>query len=155
MKPQQRRRGFQTVAAGVSLILVLGDLEIVGQVEPAQQGKPVQSEVLANRTYLYGEVPQPEQVNKGYVVFAHQNGEVTGAFYYPLSEFDCFTGAMKNNTLEVQSVGVGDSEPVMVKVELAALHPIPNVSTNDQRILASCKDVIAAHNKHLPVSTGP
>lgn len=155
MKPQQRSRKLQTVAAGVSLTLVLGSLGIAGKAEQARQDQSMPTKDLANGTYLYGEAPQPDQVNKGYVVFVHQNAEVTGAFYYPLSEFDCFTGAMKNNSLQVQSIGVGDSEPVMVKVELAELHPIKTISANDQRILSSCREAMAARShKQLPVSTG-
>jgi len=153
MKPQQRSRRLQTVAAGVSLTLIFSSLGIGGRAEQARQDQSVPSKGLSNGTYLYGEAPQPDQVGKGYVMFAHRNGEVTGAFYYPLSEFDCFTGAMKNNTLEVKSVGLGDSEPVMVKVKLSTLHLIPTVSANDRRILSSCEEAMAGQsNQRLPVS---
>lgn len=137
MKPQQLSQSLPKIAAGTLLTLV--GILVVGSAVKAQQAEST----LANGTYLYGEMPQPDQVGKGYVVFAHQNGKVMGAFYYPLSEFDCFAGSMKDNTLEVQSVGVGDPELETVNVNLAEMYQIQPMSESDRRILSSCKEVIS------------
>ncbi len=140
MKPQQPSRKLH-FAAGASLTLVLGGLGILGSVVEAQQNQSVRPSQLANGTYLYGETPQPDQVGKGYVVFAYQSGKVRGAFYYPLSEFDCFTGSMQDNTLRVQSVGAGDPELKPVAVDLMQMYQIQPVREGDYRILSTCEQV--------------
>lgn len=144
MDVQRLGQKLLAVAAGVSLTLTSGSLgTVLGAVQP-QQSNSVKSDSLADGTYLYGEAPQPDQIGKGYVLFNHQQGKVLGALYYPHSEFDCFTGSLENNTLDVESVGAYDSEVVRQKVNLSDLHQIGTISANDQRILLVCRQETAA-----------
>jgi hypothetical protein len=124
----------------------------------ALPSQPARSDTLNDGTYLYGEVPQPEQLGKGYVVFAHQQGKVVGAFYYPRSEFDCFSGSLKNNILNVKSVGIDAPDVVELTVSLSDFHRLPIVSANDQRILKVCqqaKSPSTSKQPALPTCTSP
>lgn len=93
---------------------------------------------MPNGAYLYGQVPQPNQIRQAYVVFQHHNGKVVGAVFEPRSEFSCFAGTADPNALQVKTVGF-NSVPVTTEIELSSLHPIMAMSDNDQRILATCK----------------
>lgn len=139
MKAQCFSQKPQTIVMGLILILTLGGFEASGRVFQAQQTSSTTLGWFANGTHLYGETSQPNQIGKGYVVFSHQNGRVVGAFYYPRSEFDCFAGSLKNNMLDVRSVGTDDPEIVAVKVNLSDLHSIPALSKGDQQMLSVCQ----------------
>lgn len=99
---------------------------------------------LASDLYLYGETTQPNQVGQDYVLFTSQNGKVVGAFYSPRSQFECFTGSLNNNTLNIKSVVAGDSQAIQLKTKLSDFHRIRAISSNDQRILSLCKKVTVA-----------
>lgn len=147
MKAQQLGLKLPKIVAGMLLTLGLGILGVLGRVVQAQKEESAGSSISANGMYLYGEAPQPEQVGKGYVVFAHQNGKVMGAFYYPFSEFDCFEGSMKGNALNTKSVGVDEPEVVTVNVNLADLYQIRTISDNDHRILSACEEITGVPSK--------
>ncbi len=132
------------IAAFVVLTLACLRLEIPAQAGSAQPSMPVKSGSLADGTYLYGETPQPNQVRNGYMVFQRQQGKVVGAFYYPSSEFKCFTGFLTNNTLNVKAASSGKPKIGDVKIKLSDLHQIQPVSANDKRILSVCKQATVA-----------
>ena len=136
----------QTMVIGLIFILTLGGFEASSRVFQAQQTSATMLGPTTNGTYLYGEAPQPDQIGKGYVVFSQQNGRVVGAFYYPRSEFDCFAGSLKNNVLDVKSVGADSSEIVAVKVNLSDLYSIPSLSKSDQQMLSACQKETAEHH---------
>ena len=107
-------------------------------------GRAVQSGPLAKGTYLYGETAQPNEIGQDYVLFTRQNEKVVGAFYSPHSQFECFTGSLNNNTLNVKSVSTGDSQAIELQTKLWDFHRIRTISSNDQRILSVCKKVTVA-----------
>lgn len=135
---------FSKTGAFVVLILACLGLEIPAQAGSAQPNMSVKSASLADGTYLYGETPQPNQVRNGYMVFQRQHRKVVGAFYYPSSEFKCFTGFLTNNTINVNSAESGKTKIGDVKIKLSDLHQIQPVSANDQRILSVCKQETVA-----------
>lgn len=93
-----------------------------------------------NGVYLYGNSSQPNQLLHNYVVFEQRNGQVIGAFYSPQSDFTCFTGAVHGTQLEVTAIA--PNQPTYaVKAQLSPLHALPHLSENDQRMLATCKQV--------------
>lgn len=147
MKAQQLGLKLPKIMAGMLLTLGLGILGVLGRVVQAQPDESAGSSISASSMYLYGEAPQPEQVGKGYVVFAHQNSKVMGAFYYPFSEFDCFEGSIKGNALNTKSVGVDEPEVVTVNVNLADLYQIRTISDNDYRILSACEEITGVPSK--------
>lgn len=110
----------------------------------AQQNRLMSPNSLEDGTYLYGEVPQPNQIGKGYTLFKHYQGTVVGALYYPRSEFDCFKGVLTENTLDIKSVGAYDSAVVALEINLTDLYSIQQISPNDQRLLAACQQTTAA-----------
>lgn len=113
-------------------------------VQARQQAASNQSATLANGVYLYGNSPQPDQLDRNYVVFERHNGRVVGAFYSPQSEFTCFAGNLQGTRLEVEALAPEAAETQAVKTQLATLYPLQQVSVNDQRMLTTCRqDAIA------------
>lgn len=130
--------------AGVLLTLSLLSLEITQNSVQALQRRLVKSSSSATRTYVYGETPQSNQIRKDYLVFTRQNNKVVGAFYSPHSQFECFTGFLEKNTLDVSSVGSGEAKIAKVKVNLSEFYPIQTISSNEQRILSACEKLTVA-----------
>lgn len=130
------------IAAFVLLNLAFLSLEVPGAVVQAQPRRLIKSVSKADGTYLYGETAIPNQITKGYVVFQRQQGKVVGALYSPNSHFDCFTGSLINNTLDVKALAFGESKMKNVKINLSNLHQIKPISGNDQRIISVCKQAI-------------
>lgn len=115
------------------------EVPVAGQ---AQASRSTSASEQASGTFLYGETPQPNQMSKAYVVFQRQKGKVVGAIYAPNSEFECFTGSQKNNTLDVKSVSAPEPQIEAAKISLSKLHKIKTVSANEQRILSVCKQAV-------------
>lgn len=125
--------------AFVSLAFVAQNVLAVSLAQPSRS-TPASEQI--NGTYLYGETPQSNQMNKAYVVFQRQNFRVVGAIYSPNSEFDCFTGSQNNKMLNLKSVSTGESLLGAAKINLSKLHQIKSVSANEQRILSACKQAV-------------
>ncbi len=117
-----------------------------------------QNSVLPDGTYLYGQSQQPSQIGQEYIVFEIRDGKVIGALYMPRSEFSCFQGTMDASELEMMvnhpyedteypyAIALDTSAPLasqdgqnQVAVTLKGYHPLEEVSANDQRMLATCK----------------
>lgn len=62
-----------------------------------------------NGIYLYGQSQQPNQIGQEYMVFEVRQGKVTGAFYLPQSEFNCFQGSLAAGKLDLTIAGDADS----------------------------------------------
>jgi len=115
------------------------------------------SPVLADGVYLYGQVPERDQLGVAYLVFEVIAERVTGAFFMPHSSFDCFQGSFQGNQLALQvrdsyeqtvhpfSIALqevaianplGGATPTMT---LEGFHEIDTIDSNDQRILETCQ----------------
>jgi hypothetical protein len=113
---------------------------------------------LPDGVYLYGEVPEREQMGKGYFVFEMQKGSVQGALYMPHSSFDCTYGKVHNNQLALTVINSYDRKagpftialdqantvasrnlPRSSEVTLRGFHRISELSALDRRVLAICK----------------
>ncbi|MBD1806061.1 hypothetical protein H6F98_11445 [Microcoleus sp. FACHB-SPT15] len=117
---------------------------VLGQQNQSTLAQPKVAQPKADGLFLYGEAPQPKQTGKGYVVFQRQQGKVVGATYFPNSEFECFTGSEKNNTLDVKSVGVGEPQIAATKINLSNLHQIKSISADEERLISVCKQETAS-----------
>lgn len=117
---------------------------VLGQQNQSTSAQPKVAQPKADGLFLYGEAPQPKQTGKGYVVFQRQQGKVVGATYFPNSEFECFTGSEKNNTLDVKSVGVGEPQIAATKINLSNLHQIKSISADEERLISVCKQETAS-----------
>ncbi len=112
---------------------------------------------LQNGIYLYGQSAKAEQIGATYLVFEVKQNNVVGAFYVPHSSFDCFTGTLQNNQMALTirnsyenteypySVGLqrqtvaASTATVAAPIGLQGFHPIKHLSSNDQRLLSTCK----------------
>jgi hypothetical protein len=115
------------------------------------------SNPLPDGTYLYGQVAQPNQVGKTYLVFQSKQNQLVGAFYMPASAFDCLQGEINNErllltvtdsydqtahsyALAVQPTTTANAKPVSIGLpNLAGYHQIQKIAANDYRLLETCK----------------
>lgn len=141
-------------ALALSSALVLGSTSIAAA-EPtntniAASPNPTS---LADGTYLYGDAAEANQVGQGYVVFKKKGPTVTGAFYYPQSEFTCFTGTVKNQRLDVLSLGLPHENAIEVEVPLGSMHHIKTLGNSEQNSLGMCQQEVAAYQKQQQIAT--
>jgi hypothetical protein len=135
---------FKRVFPTVGLVALTAWITTGAEQSQAQSNRS--STNLADDIHLYGQVAQPDQVSKGYVVFQNIEGEVVGAVYYPRSEFSCFQGNLDGRTLDVQPIAANSEDADRSTAELLDFYKLP-VSENDRRILSQCKrEVKAASN---------
>lgn len=122
----------------------------------------ISTESAAER-YLFGQVPQPDQIGQGYVVLERTGDRVYGALYYPSSSFDCFEGQVQGDEVamtvinsydsadtypyslamaEGPAVAASDASGELVPFGLEGFHAIGNLSENDHRMLDVCRGVV-------------
>ncbi|MEO0647119.1 MAG: hypothetical protein AAFZ17_13330 [Cyanobacteria bacterium J06650_10] len=124
-------------------------------------GAPSSRTVLEDGTYLFGQSPQPDQIGSAYAVLSVQNNQTIGAFYYPHSSFDCFSGQVLPDRLAVNVVDSYDQVSYPYEVALSVsddslvagsaapaytlegFHQINELSTQDLEMLAVCKSDFA------------
>ncbi|MGF1517531.1 MAG: hypothetical protein ACFCVB_06970 [Nodosilinea sp.] len=151
-----------------SLLMASAALIAVGVAAPAPaveslaiaQSAPVQP--VAER-YLFGQVPQPDQIGQGYVVMERTGDHVYGALYYPSSSFDCFHGQLQGTEVamtiidsyaqeaysysialaEGPIVAAGETVEDLVPFNLDGFSAIDTLSDNDHRMLDMCRGVVA------------
>ncbi|HEY9640756.1 MAG TPA: hypothetical protein V6C57_09745 [Coleofasciculaceae cyanobacterium] len=149
---------LSTGLAVVGLAALPANAEV--QTAPSQPSSPAATAVrpLADGTYLYGQSASAEQIGSAYMVFQVNQGKVVGAFYMPRSSFDCFYGSLEadkvaltvvdsyEQSLHPYSVALETTTPVamvgneaVAPVSLQGFHRINALSSNDQRILSTCK----------------
>ncbi|MBD0334800.1 MAG: hypothetical protein ICV62_04875 [Cyanobacteria bacterium Co-bin13] len=164
------RNGFSTpLLALVALVLSLLPMAGGQAATPLEEGQPAGEALLtqastptpafpANGVYLYGQVPEADQVGMGYMVFESDNQRLVGALYMPNSSFDCFRGEIQGTELammitnsytqEVYPYGVAlvtedaiasSAGSTLAPLNLDGFHQLPNPSENDLRILETCK----------------
>ena len=64
----------------------------------------VTGEPLADGVYAFGDSPEADQIGATYMVMAVYNGDEVGGFYQPASSFDCFSGQVAGQTLDLTEV---------------------------------------------------
>lgn len=104
---------------------------------------------LPDGIYLYGNSPQPNELARNYVVFERRDDDVVGAFYSPQSEFTCFAGNLEGTHLDVEAIVLGEPATQEVRAQLTNLHPLQEISANDQRMLGVCKQETIALERYL------
>ncbi|MBE9077507.1 hypothetical protein IQ241_09380 [Romeria aff. gracilis LEGE 07310] len=87
------------VTGGLFMAPVLAQPPAVGRTEPANT-----PQTLADGVYLYGQSQQPDQLGSAYLVFEVEQQQAVGAFYMPHSSFDCFSGQVRPNRLDLSVV---------------------------------------------------
>lgn len=115
--------------------------------------------------YLFGQVPQPDQIGQGYVVLERTGDRVYGALYYPSSSFDCFEGQVQGTEIamtvinsydqadtypyslamvEDSAVASSDASGELIPFGLDGFHAIEDLSENDHRMLEMCSGVVSS-----------
>jgi hypothetical protein len=111
--------------------------------------------------YLFGQVPQRDQLGQGYIVLENTGDQVFGALYYPSSSFDCFRGQVQSGRLAMTVVNSYTQETYPYSIALVAdtaiaspyadsleplslegFHSINDISDNDLRLLETCRTVV-------------
>lgn len=112
--------------------------------------------VLEEGSYFFGQSPEREQIGSAYAVLSVQGNQTIGAFYYPYSSFDCFSGEVLPNRLALNVVDSYEQtthpysialtlEDSLVAGEAAGLftlegfHRIEEIGASEHNILAVCQ----------------
>ncbi|WP_299487640.1 hypothetical protein [Acaryochloris sp. IP29b_bin.137] len=144
------------LSGSVKTVLAVGALVLgstgIAIAEPTNIAASRSTQPLADGTYLYGDSDQANQIGQGYIVFKKQGQKVTGAFYYPQSEFSCFTGTAKNQRLEVLSLGLPHENVIEVEVPLTQMHRLPSVGSSEQDSLSMCQQEVVAYQQQQQIA---
>lgn len=117
----------------------------------------VQQPAVQEASYLYGQSQEPNQLQQGYVVFEQYGTTVVGASYFPRSEFRCFVGNLAPQSEAVNGVMLASMQrsQAPININLSPLHQLDQLSPNDQRILATCKQAAVDRQQQLPAQWQP
>ena len=133
-----------------ALALGCGSLFLAGNVAPQTamaegQSKTIASEITTESGIsLYGETANPNQVGQGYIIFEQQDDTLIGAFYYPQSEYSCFTGRQTNDQLDVLSLPNHQESLASFSLSLGEMTAVQEIGESEKATLAACRqDVIA------------
>ncbi|MGG6293279.1 hypothetical protein ACQ4M4_02555 [Leptolyngbya sp. AN02str] len=145
---------------GVAAVEAFSDMKVAA----APTGLSI-SQRMPNGVYVYGQVPEAEQIGAAYMVFSVQDDDVVGAFYMPQSSFDCFYGEVQQQQLALNiidsyaqdvypyAVAVAPSgnvaangDDATVPMTLEGFHRLEEVTENDQRILGMCQSDVQSLN---------
>lgn len=129
----------------------------------AQQTSPAAPAFPAPGRYLFGQVPEPDQLGQGYMVVESTGDRVYGALYYPSSSFDCFQGQVEGNELAMTvihsysqevypyaialesdtTVAAGQLSDGLEPVSPSGFYALETLTDNDLRMLDVCRSVVA------------
>lgn len=112
---------------------------------------------VQEESHLYGQSQKPNQLRQGYVVFEQYGNTVVGASYYPRSEFRCFVGNLDLQSEAVTGVMLASMQrsQAPININLSSLHQLDQLSPNDQRMLATCKQAVVNRQQQLPAQWQP
>jgi hypothetical protein len=111
--------------------------------------------------YLFGQVPQRDELGHGYIILESTGEQVFGALYYPSSSFDCFQGQIQAGQLAMTITNsytqetypysialVSDSTVASAATDtlhplnLQGFHQIDAINDNDLRLLETCRAAV-------------
>lgn len=128
----------------------------------AQQVADPGAALPAAGRYLFGQVPQRDQLGQGYIVLESSDAGVVGALYYPNSSFDCFQGQLQAGQLTMTitnsytqetypysialvsdtAVASATATDTLQPLNLQGFHQINSLNDNDLRLLSTCRAVV-------------
>jgi hypothetical protein len=150
--------------SGVSALVLLAPAAVAVSADArgSQTGKDIQTNLIADGVYVYGQSAQRDQVGLTYFVFEVKRGSLTGAIYAPRSSFDCAYGQVKAGELALNIVDsyekksypfeialdrsstVASVAGVAAPVSLQGFKKVEGVSAGDRAMLKSCKATASA-----------
>jgi hypothetical protein len=125
--------------------LAVGTSATFAKAEPTAQDADLAA--VGNEIQLYGQVPEPNQIRQGYLVFQRQGDLIVGAYYEPRSEFSCFVGEMSDRELDIDFLSSQRQEASEAEIQLSDLYALASPSANDQRILNVCREQILVSSR--------
>lgn len=157
-----KRASFKTQLAKASLLAFAA----LGIALPGMSSAQVSTAAAPDRTvmtdgvYLFGQSPNPDEMGATYAVLSVKDNQTTGAFYQPHSSFDCFSGEIAPDRLDVNVVDsyTQTTHPYAVAIALEdalvageaagaytleGFHRIENLSHQDHEILSTCQTGVA------------
>jgi hypothetical protein len=146
--------------SGVSALVLLAPAALAAPADArgSQTGKDIQTSLIADGVYVYGQSEKRDQVGHTYFVFEVKQGSLTGALYSPRSSFDCTYGRVQSGELALnvidsyekksypfeialdRSSTVASRNGVAAPVSLQGFKKVvEGVSAGDRAMLKSCK----------------
>ncbi len=114
---------------------------------------------LDDGEYVYGSVPEANQLGETYMVFEADGDRIVGGFYMPSSSFDCFEGRLEENQLALNiqdsysdqtydfnlairrdtlvAAGQGASN-----ANIPGFQPLDGLTATDEQVLETCRGVM-------------
>jgi hypothetical protein len=144
--------------SGISAVILLAPAAFAAPADArGSLTKDIQTHLIADGVYVYGQTAQRDQIGQTYFVFEVKRGSLTGAIYAPRSSFDCAYGQVKAEELALnimdsyekksypfeialdRSSTVASRTGVAAPVSLQGFKKIEGVSAGDRAMLKSCK----------------
>ena len=96
------------------------------------------------RISLYSETAHPNATNQGYIIFEKRGETLIGAFYYPQSEYSCFTGHQAGQNLEILSLPSYQEPMSSFSLSLNDMQAVSEIGASEQQTLAACRQNVIA-----------
>lgn len=133
------RFSLSLLAASVASAIATGSALTTVNANPSLQAVNQQNAAPSSTIQLYGQVPQPNQIRQGYVVFQRFGDQLVGAYYQPRSEFSCFVGGVEDRTLAMNFFSRQGETLYEAEVSLTSLYNIDTISNVDRRVIKTCQ----------------
>lgn len=163
----RHRRSLGWVGLAIAGLVVLG-LTLEVQASPPPQPSQIEASRAqrplfpAPGRYLFGQVPEPDQLGHGYMVVDTTEAQTYGVLYFPSSSFDCFQGQIQGSTLAMTVINAYSQEAYPYSIALTSattvatehlasdlqplhlegFYPLDAPSQNDLRMLNICQGVV-------------
>lgn len=130
---------YQVLIGGLlGLLLVTGEPPAAASIPLNDKPHNSTENLSASNIQVYGQVPQPNQLQKSYLVFQKLEDQVIGAYYQPRSEFDCFVGTVDEGELHIDFISQPHQISQEYQVSLPDLYSLSEPSQNERRMLNTC-----------------
>ncbi len=146
LNPFKQQSRFLWAIAATCSALMLSTIPGMGRASAEGLSNPMTAPSSAQNSgiSLYGETPHANQPGQGYMIFEQRGQTLIGVFYYPQSEFSCFTGQRKGQQLEILTLPSHQDTMTSLSLSLLQLKPISSIGPSERDALATCRqDVIA------------
>lgn len=105
----------------------------------ASEGSPEEQKIS-----LYSETQNPNDPHQGYIIFEQREDTLIGAFYYPQSEYSCFTGQKIDQTLEILSLPSYQEPMSSFSLSLNDMQSVVEIGASEKQTLAACRQDVTA-----------
>ncbi len=140
----KKQNRFLWAIAATCSVFALSIVPGMGKAEGRPETVTVPSSAQNLGIALYGETPHANQTGQGYIIFEQRGQTLMGAFYYPQSEFSCFTGQRKGQQLEILTLPSHQDTMTNLSLSLEQLQQISTIGSSERDALATCRQDVTA-----------